>query len=246
MRTFLPWKIVFFSFSLVLVATGFAVREGGYSVITHSHERGRIVLATLRKQVQKVCELPISLEAISLARNWPDDFLQLEIWLIQKAFRNESPNQIMDQLQSLMYAHSFSGKMSTSLMRWEGTLSQWAQAQNHNSFPSLDELYEEASRKYFEAVGYAQVGRSYDATPLFLWAIKDAMAFVERSVLDPRVPEVLFIFGNAFYRLKHALPEPRDAEKFLRICGDLFPESLWSLQALELKVGVQRVADHDI
>ena len=179
----------------------------------HLHERGRYVRA-LANQVQKTLTAdPVNAEA-ALAGPWPDDFLQLESWLILQVARGEAPAEILKSLERLSrQQHSLSASMRVSLARWSHTLLQWSEES-----PTLDPLpgRQPAGRgqvaqdalgrgrlRYLEARGYSEIGRQYDAAVLYLWAAAWLHRSIELANTDTGYPEALYLLGQTYMMLRN-------------------------------------------
>ena len=196
-----------------------------------SRERGHLVASIVHEQAVAFQQENISDKVLDDLDKWPDDFLSLKNWVVIQTWRTGDPGQVSHRLRLISNRHSYSPVLRTSLRRWSEALTRWASESDHPEQMSPDELIQDARHRYFEASGYQKIGRQYDAAVLYLWSAAFLNRFVQTAPDDSRVPEALFILGEAYLRLQHALPTPIRSDRILNLCSELYPDSIWASRA---------------
>ncbi len=208
----------------------------------HSSERGRLVASVVLEQARSLTKDSVSDQVVESQKGWPDGFLLLESWLVSRPHLAQNPLKTARVLQTMAVNHSFSRVMGVSLDRWADALMRWEDF-NHKSFSFSRMPAEELARAllgetrglYAEASGYRKVGRQYDAAVLYLWSIDLATRFIEQFPRHEQVPEMLFILGDSYIQLKHALPLEMRPDRILNLCSEMYGESIWANQSTVLR-----------
>lgn len=197
----------------------------------HSGDRNRFVAATVRDSIQLLAQDLGSSSSISTAlrqSGWPDDFLALQSWLIREGLTGTPPDEIGRSLAQLRSGRRFSPVFETSLRRWGLFLESWNQASASWPVRPGASMLAEGRMAYHQAEGYSRQGKSYDATPLYVWSILSLVRFVESDSASDSVPEAVFLMGEAFVRLRRAFPSSARIDRILNLCADQYPDSVWA------------------
>jgi hypothetical protein len=205
------------------------VRTG--SELRRSHEKERLIRSVVRQYSLQIATLDWNEDGADLIKPWPNDFLLLEKWLALQVSRNNPPLEIRRHLFEMQKLQpQLSPSMQTSLARWYETLERWSREPRPIPIEGQDAL-RRGRQKYFEARGYAEIGRAYDAAVLFLWSASWLVKAVETGRQDFEYPEALYLLGDIYMTLRHSLPEGFHGEQLLSVCSDLYPSSIWASRA---------------
>lgn len=191
-----------------------------------SRDRRHIVASLVREQLVEMRKATSSAE-LTKRRLWPDEFVPLRNWVVNTGFVT-STQELSNALTELVRNRDFSHRLGASLNRWQETLSRWSGVEaringSHNG-ESVPGLLSTARQCHFQATAYRKIGKSYDATILYLWTAVFLYRYIDRFPQSEQLPEALFLLGDAVLRLQN---EPR----LLSLCADIFPESVWAGQA---------------
>jgi hypothetical protein len=219
-----------FGIMVIALALRFSIEYRG------SRDRGRFVASMVREQIGMIRQLPDPVHILHREANWPDDFLALQGWLVVKLARGHEPDQVRRELAAMASRHAFSPALATSLNRWQETLARWSRTSGSDRLRVLSpaEAMAEGRRYFYEASGYRKIGRSYDASALYLWSASLLVNFIDRAPLDRDVPEALYLLGDICLRFRHALPPTLRPDRMLNLCSELYPDSVWGNRARAL------------
>jgi len=205
----------------------------GLNSMRRASERSHVVQAAMAQQYsQLLLSGPSVDEAYILVRaqaGWPDEYINLQRWLIIDLARHQSPVDTLQRLDKLVRGHLISPVLQTSIDRWRSSLRAWAE-QPGGLAPEM--LIHQARRRFFEASGYQKIGRQYDATVLYLWAGSLFQRYVGLRPQGHDVAEVLFHVGASLMRLRHAISSVKGSERLLKLCAELYPSTIWAEQAI--------------
>jgi hypothetical protein len=205
--------------------------------LRHSQQKGRFVVSMVQEQVNALSESSSRLwgaPAVWAPKSgWPDDFLALQNWIIQGAILGKDPDSLSHQLAQISHGRTISPTLSASIRRWQDGLVRWSRARAKFKGSDIDpqDLLEEGRLRHHEAVGYDKIGRGYDATVLYLWSADFLRRFIAQAPLEAEVPEALYLLGQAHVRFRHAFPPSIRSDRFLNLCSELFPGTLWAKRA---------------
>jgi hypothetical protein len=202
------------------------------------NERSHLIASIVREEASALARIEDLEGRVRAEPGWPNDYLQLESWLIRQVFSGVSPAEISSRLGSLSAPHSYSSGMRRSLERWTYALDRWA-AGGVGSEVGLTRWRAPPElvlgrTLHVEAEGYHSIGRDYDAAVLDLWTARALIAFVEKDPGAPEAPEALYLLGEGIFRLRHALNGSVRADRVLNLCSEFYPDSIWARQATSL------------
>ena len=221
--------------SLLLVGSCLAFVVGGIIVLKvyedtmRTHERGQLVSSIVEQQFH---DLSSGSQAGNFRRvsleSWRDDSLELKQWVFQQSLKLPGgPAATSRRLENLDQTRTHSTSMQISLKHWQSALRRWAAAEKHKRFASEDFL-KVARQTFFESAGLRKIGKSYDATVLYLWTISNLTRFIDSNPYDGKVPEALYMLVVAYMDLGHSLPTKMHGERILNLCSELYPDSFWA------------------
>jgi hypothetical protein len=219
-----------------LVAFAMLLVFGGsrfYDEFRHSHEEGRFVSAVVQEQLASLSRLDDSTVLLRRSAGWPDDFLALQNWLLVTMLNKADPNEAQLTLSELSRNRAVSPVMRASLRRWQESLARWA-GSPPQELQSAPALLEEGRKLHHQAIGYARVGRPYDAAPLFLWSATLLARFIEREPESAQVPEALYLLGASTLQFKQVIPGNIRPDRILNLCQEFYPHTVWAERAEEL------------
>ena len=216
-------------FVLVLILTIKSFQE-----FRRSQERGNLIASIVREHYSSLKDQVTPDDSIYSQKGWPDDFLGLQTWLIFRLAQSSSPASVADELASLAQRHAHSPVMQTALNRWQSSLNQWSGMDHLFASMEGSALLEEGRLKHSEATGYRKIGRQYDAVAHYLWSAAFLHRFIEQNPDDAGIPEALYLLGDVFLRVRHALPAQFRGDRILNLCSELYPDSIWAGQAYAL------------
>lgn len=215
--------------SVLTVAGGRVFAELG-----RPRERGILVAGMVREQLQTFSQAQSPAPVLSNLHSWPDDFVLLQSWLILKTLKERNPDSVVSGLKSISHGKRFSSQLRTTLDRWNEAMGRWSRSRRAIASPVPSDLLMDGRQSYFEGVGYRKIGRSYDGTPYFLWAIDSLTRFIETAPADARVPEALYLLGASYFNLRNAIPENLRSDRVLHLCSEFFVDSIWTTRANSL------------
>jgi hypothetical protein len=218
---------------LVLALTLTFLVSKFYAEYRSSRERGKFVASLVQEQVAALRRLPVPEELVLSQKNWPDDFLALQGWVILELARNGDPEAVSKRIADTARGRDYSPVMRTSLERWKSALSEWSRVQfrRGDGEQSAEELLNQGRRRHYEAAGYRKIGRMYDATILYLWSADHLSRFIEANPNRSEVPEALYLLGDAYSHFRHVLPAGFRSDRLLNLCMELFPSTVWAQRA---------------
>jgi hypothetical protein len=201
--------------------------------VRHSSERERLI-RDLVEQYGSAITTPAneSGDDTELRKPWPTDFLLLEKWLAVQVYRKRSPLEIRRRLLSMQQLQPpMLSSMQETLARWYEALERWSREKSVTLAVTGADALRRGRQRYFEARGYAEIGRPYDAAVLFLWAATWLVKSIEVGQQETEFPESLYLLGDIYLTLRHGLPENFHGEQLLTVCSDLYPRSIWASRA---------------
>jgi hypothetical protein len=203
-----------------------------YEDAMRSRDRGQLVSSIVDQQFHELQapteSAPLKLVGDPALPALKDESVDLKRWVIQQTLASAtSPSELPHRLELIRLNHPHSRDMDRTLERWQKSLESWSREITSGN-PSADDLLQEGRVHYFEAAGYAKIGRRYDATVLQLWTISLLTRFVAKKPFDTRVPEALFMLGTEYLDLGPALPVRVRGDRILNLCSELYPDSFWA------------------
>jgi hypothetical protein len=197
-----------------------------------SKQKARIVQTLVRQERSRLAHSVPQSGLGALYRPWPDDSLVLENWLSIQSARDRTPGEILNSLLTMENRQTaLSQGMRETLQHWSDALQLWSS----EAEPAPSTVPEEALKRgrlhFLQARGYSDIGRTYDATVLYLWASYWLDRAVDTARSDTDFPEILYLLGTIYLTLRHSVPAPFHGEKLLYVCSDLYPSSIWASRA---------------
>lgn len=236
-----PFRLaILFTLSAAGICAGVLV----YDQYQESHQIGRIAATVVTQEIDRLKQEPLPVQLVGAQPGWPDDFIALQSWFILRALQKPDPLLLLTELSQLSRNRQVSPVMRTSLKRWNDSLQRWAVAEDAGSKRtpgyseiagrSPEQLFLEGRKYHDEAVGYERVGRAYDATALYLWSFVRLSEFIREAPLHESNAEALYLLGKIYTQFKHALPTRVRADRFLNLCKELYPDTIWAARGHSL------------
>lgn len=239
----------FFSSKLSIVQNGFRLALGvGVAAllavfvgkpladIGRPQQRGVLVARIVREHRQQVTSRD-SVSAPRLNRkNADQNFASLKEWFVLKALKDLNPAKLRTELAQVRASRQFPETMNKTFDRWHEGLGRWSREKegrvtNVTASNVTDDFLRKGRQRYFEALGYQKIGRPYDGTVSYIWAIDLLSDFIQMDSEDDRLPEALYLLGAAYLNLRHSMPDGLRSDRMLHLCSEFYPDSVWASQA---------------
>jgi hypothetical protein len=198
-----------------------------------SREKERLIRSMVRHHQLSLAQNRISGLGVAAQKSWPNEFPMLESWLVSHLAAGTAPGRIRTELDSMrrLQGGRLPEGMQITLSRWDDALRRW-EAETHQPRPTTAaDALQRGRTRYLEAKGLSAIGRSYDATVLFLWAREWVDRSIDLEGAAQHLPETLYLLGEIFVTLRRSMPKQFHGDQLLNVCSDLFPSSIWASRA---------------